>query len=52
MKEYNKYSSHYIDDVVGTFLGSFVVVVVLVFGCTACRKKSKIEDSITKLYNT
>ena len=35
-------NSSYIDDVVGTFLTSFVVVVVMIFGCAVCRKKGQI----------
>lgn len=35
-------NSNYIDNVVGTFLTSFVLVVAMIFACVACRKKGQI----------
>ena len=35
-------NSSYIDDIVGTSLTSFVLVVVMIFACAVCRKKGQI----------
>ncbi|CAB3987678.1 Hypothetical predicted protein [Paramuricea clavata] len=41
IKEALESSSGYVEDVVGTFLGPFVVVIVMIFACVACRRKQK-----------
>jgi hypothetical protein len=33
------YSSSNAEDLVGTFFGSFILVIAMVFACVACRRK-------------
>ncbi len=46
IKDALEYSSSYVEDVVATCLGSFVFVIVMIFACTACRRK---QSKIYKL---
>ena len=45
-------SSGYVEDVVGTFLGSFVVVIVMIFACVACRRKQSKDRRIYTLFRS
>jgi hypothetical protein len=52
IKEPLESSSGYVEDVVGTFLGSFVVVIVMIFACVACRRKQSKDRRIYTLFRS